>query len=84
MPLMMDDSLDDLFSDEPLVEISSLPGLSSISRGLIQSVDDARVSGCSQYVRLPNENDFSPETSPERLPGPIRVALLASPTTAIV
>ncbi|KAL9060542.1 MAG: hypothetical protein Q9206_000986 [Seirophora lacunosa] len=51
----MDDSLDDLFSDEPLVEISSLPGLSSISRGLIQSVDDARVSGCSQKIAWSNQ-----------------------------
>lgn len=78
----MDDSLDDLFGDEPLVEISTLAGLPSITRGLIQSIDDARVSGCSQYVWLPNDIEFPPESSPERLRGPTRAALLASPATA--
>lgn len=61
MPLMMDDSLDDLFGDEPLAEIPVLSGLPSIPGGLVQSTDDSRVSGCCQYVRLLIQVKASPE-----------------------
>ena len=48
--MMMDDELDDLFGDRQLGEITNLP-LSPIPEGLIQRLDDLRISGCSQYVR---------------------------------
>ncbi len=51
MPMMMDDELDDLFGDRQLGEITTLPNLSSAPEGLIQRLDDLRISGCSQYVR---------------------------------
>lgn len=80
---MMDDSLDDLFGDEPLAGISALPDLSSIPSSLVQSVDDSRVSGCSQYVRLLICVGVPPEYSSERSLGPIRAALRASPVMVI-
>lgn len=83
MPMMMDDSLDDLFGDEPLAGISVLPDLPSIPKGLTQSTDDARLGGCSQYVRLPVYLKICSESSSERLPGPIRVALPALIAMAI-
>lgn len=45
MPMMMDDDLDDLFVDAPQLQLP-LP----VSNGLLQCVDDLRLSGCCQYV----------------------------------
>lgn len=50
--MMMDDELDDLFGDGHLGEVAAVSGLPSAPRGVFQSTDDLRVSGCSQYVRL--------------------------------
>ncbi|KAL8835573.1 MAG: hypothetical protein Q9170_003257 [Blastenia crenularia] len=55
MPMMMDDELDDLFADEQLGPAAAVPGLSSIPKGLIQSTDDSRISGCSQKVAWSNQ-----------------------------
>ena len=72
---MMDDELDDLFRDENLGQVATVPGLPVLHRGLFQSIDDSRATGCSQYVRLPIYLELPPESSPERSPGPIRGAL---------
>lgn len=81
MPMMMDESLDDLFGDEPLPELPTLPNLRPVPRVLVQSTDNALVSGCSQYVRLLVHMKLSPECSSGSLPGPIRAVLQISPTT---
>lgn len=72
----MDDGLDDLFGDEHLGQVPAVPDLPSVQRGLIQSTDDSRVSGCSQYVRLPDHLlRAPPECHLEELPGQIKAAL---------
>ncbi|KAL8920524.1 MAG: hypothetical protein Q9172_004478 [Xanthocarpia lactea] len=50
MPMMMEDDLDDLFGDRQLGEITTLPNLSSNPEGLVQRLDDLRISGCSQSI----------------------------------
>ncbi|KAL8997228.1 MAG: hypothetical protein Q9169_003421 [Polycauliona sp. 2 TL-2023] len=47
MPMMMDDELDDLFGDRQLGDITDLPNLPAPQKGLIQRIDDLRISGCS-------------------------------------
>ena len=42
---MMMDDLDDLFGDSQPIQIPY-----SHPKGLLQSVDDSRLSGCCQYV----------------------------------
>lgn len=43
--MMMDDGLDELFGDAPQLQLPP-----QISKGLLQCVDDLRLSGCCQYV----------------------------------
>ena len=43
---MMDDGLDDLFGDAPPLQIPP-----PLPKGLLQTIDDLRLSGCCQYVR---------------------------------
>lgn len=42
---MMDDDLDELFGDAPQLQLPP-----PVSKALLQSVDDLRLSGCCQYV----------------------------------
>lgn len=48
MPLLMDEDLDDLFGDHGGDPSLQLP--SSISKELLQHVDNLRLTGCCQYV----------------------------------
>ncbi len=80
----MDDTLDDLFGDGPLAELPTLPDLPPMPRESGQATEKARVSGCSQYVRLLIHVRLSPEYSSESLPGPIRAALQVSRPTVTV
>lgn len=43
MPMMMDDELDELFGDAPPLQIPP-----PLPEGLLQCVDDLRLSGCCQ------------------------------------
>lgn len=43
--MMMDDDLDELFGDAPQLQLPP-----PVSKGLLQCVDDLRLSGCCQYV----------------------------------
>ena len=47
MPMIMEHDLDELFGDAPL----ELPG--HLPKGLLQRIDDLRLSGCRQYVSRP-------------------------------
>lgn len=46
MPMMMDDGLDDLFGDAPPLHVPP-----PLPKGLLQHMDDLRLSGCRQYVQ---------------------------------
>ena len=46
MPMIMDHDLDDLFGESSIHIPHALP------KGLLQRVDDLRMSGCRQYVSI--------------------------------
>ncbi|KAL8736286.1 MAG: hypothetical protein Q9166_000441 [cf. Caloplaca sp. 2 TL-2023] len=59
----MHDELDDLFGEQQLGEIPNLSNLSTLPRGLIQRIDDLRVSGCSQKITWSNAGCIASITS---------------------
>lgn len=64
--MMTDDDLDDLFVDAPQLHLPP-----PVSKGLLQCVDDLRLSGCCQYVSESQGETTCPfNESVGRLPGP--------------
>ena len=78
MPMIMEHDLDDLFVDAPLPISRPLP------KGLLQRVDDLRLSGCCQYVSSPLEGLRSLKSSLEESPGPDWDVSLIYPAMALV